>query len=85
MEGIWRRVYFALTEPAVEQTFVAFHALHIYRSIEQRILPMSLVMFEYYSRKTVSHHSFAEMFGLPTNLTKKRCQLLESIKLNSYL
>lgn len=45
MEEIWIGLggEFASIKPAVKQTFVAFYALHVYRSVEQRILSMSLV------------------------------------------
>jgi len=45
-----------------EQAFIAFYALRVYRSVEQRFLPMSLVyvgIVEYYSGKTVLHHMFS--------------------------
>lgn len=51
-----------MTEPALEQAFTPFYALRVYRSVEQRFLPMSLVdvgIVEYYSRKTVLLHMFS--------------------------
>lgn len=35
--------YFVLIEPDLEQKFLAFFSLHAYKSVEQRILLMSLV------------------------------------------
>lgn len=58
---VWRRVYFVLIDPALEQAFIAFYILSVYRSVEQSFLPVSVVyvgMVEYYSRRTMSYHIF---------------------------
>lgn len=59
---VWRRVYSVLTEPGLEQAFIAFYALHVYSSVGQRFLPTSLVyvgIVEYHSSRTVLHHMFS--------------------------